>query len=58
MLNDVWAARTAGFAAALYAGDGRSLRLRGEDPRCRDLRPDLVVESLDDVVAVMDIEER
>ncbi len=45
MLNDVWAAKTAGFAAALYAGDGRSLRLRGEDPRCASLVPDMILEN-------------
>jgi putative hydrolase of the HAD superfamily len=46
MVNDVWAAKQAGFRAALFAGDGRSLRLRGEDPRCAGLEPDFVLKSL------------
>jgi putative hydrolase of the HAD superfamily len=46
MLNDVWAAKEAGFRTALFAGDGRSLRLRKDDNRCRDLKPDFIVKSL------------
>lgn len=51
MLNDVWAARRAGMQTALFAGDARSLRLRGDDPRCRDLKPDLVVTHLGQLAA-------
>lgn len=43
MLNDIAAAAGAGFRTALFAGDARSLRLREDDPRCRDVRPDLVL---------------
>ncbi|HUX21607.1 MAG TPA: HAD family hydrolase [Spirochaetia bacterium] len=50
MLNDVWAAREAGCRTALFAGDKRSLRLRTDDPRCKDLVPDLVVVSLLDLL--------
>jgi putative hydrolase of the HAD superfamily len=46
MLNDIYPAKTAGFQTALFAGDQRSLRLRTDDPRCRDLKPDLVVTNL------------
>jgi len=46
MLNDIYPAKIAGFKTALFAGDKRSLRLRTADPRCRDLRPDLVVTDL------------
>jgi putative hydrolase of the HAD superfamily len=46
MLNDIYAAKNAGFKTGLFAGDNRSLRLRSEDPRCRDLKPDLVVTDL------------
>ena len=35
-----------GFQTALFAGDRRSLRLRTEDRRCLDLRPDLVLTDL------------
>lgn len=46
MLNDIYPARLAGFQTALFAGDRRSLRLRADDPRCRDLTADLVVTDL------------
>jgi putative hydrolase of the HAD superfamily len=49
MLNDVWAAKEAGFTAALFAGDDRSLRLRRKDSRCADLKPDFVLQSLDEI---------
>jgi putative hydrolase of the HAD superfamily len=45
-LNDVWTAREAGCRTALFAGDRRSLRLREEEPRCRDLAPDCVLTGL------------
>ena len=46
MLNDIFPAKNSGFQTALFAGDERSLRLRADDPRCRNLRPDLVVTDL------------
>ncbi|MCF8052641.1 MAG: HAD family hydrolase [Desulfobacterales bacterium] len=46
MRNDVAAAQRAGFQTALFAGDARSLRLREDDPDCRDTKPDLVVTEL------------
>ncbi len=46
MRNDVLPAADTGFATALFAGDRRSLRLREEDPACRDRPPDLVVTDL------------
>jgi putative hydrolase of the HAD superfamily len=46
MLKDVWAARQAGLRTALFAGDGRSLQLRADDPRVAGLRPDLVLTDL------------
>jgi putative hydrolase of the HAD superfamily len=46
MLNDIWAAQEAGLRTALFAGDGRSLRLRGNDPRCAAVKPDFVLKSL------------
>ncbi|HMP73381.1 MAG TPA: HAD family hydrolase [Kiritimatiellia bacterium] len=47
MLNDVWTAHTAGCQTVLFAGDQRSLRLRENDPRCRDLQPHAVITRLD-----------
>jgi len=46
MLNDMYPANAIGFQTALFAGDRRSLRLRAEDPRCENLRPDLVLTDL------------
>jgi putative hydrolase of the HAD superfamily len=46
MLNDIYPARNAGFATALFAGDKRSLRLRQHDPRCADVSADLVITDL------------
>lgn len=46
MLNDVWPAAKVGFRTALFAGDGRSLRRRENDPRLEGSRPDLVLTSL------------
>jgi len=46
MLNDIFAAKTVGFKTALFAGDARSLRLRKDDPRCRDLSPDIIITDL------------
>lgn len=51
MLNDVWAAARAGFQTALFAGDARSLRLREDDPRCRDRTPELIVTDLAQLMA-------
>ncbi|MEW6673328.1 MAG: HAD family hydrolase [Thermodesulfobacteriota bacterium] len=46
MLNDILPARNIGFKTALFAGDKRSLRLREDDPRCRNLSPDIVLTDL------------
>ncbi len=46
MLNDIYPARSMGFQTALFAGDARSLRLRADDPRCRNLSADLTVTDL------------
>lgn len=46
MLNDIFPAKQMEFQTALFAGDARSLRLRKDDPRCRDLRADLILTDL------------
>ncbi|MGC9452067.1 MAG: HAD family hydrolase [Oceanipulchritudo sp.] len=53
MRNDIRPARETGFATALFAGDARSLRWRREDPRCRDLQPDLVLTNLRQIEQVL-----
>ena len=46
MLNDIYPAKQAGFKTGLFAGDARSLRLRENDPKCKDLSADLVITDL------------
>lgn len=46
MLNDIFPAKQAGFKTGLFAGDARSLRLRENDPVCKDLSVDLVITDL------------
>lgn len=53
MRNDIWPARTAGFRAALFAGDQRSLRLREEDPRARTEAPRLVLGDLRQILDLL-----
>ena len=53
MLNDILPAKTAGFQTVLFAGDRRSLRLRSDDPRCRHLKPDLVVTDLAQLIQLV-----
>jgi putative hydrolase of the HAD superfamily len=54
MRNDVLPAQSVGFKTGLFAGDRRSLRRREDDNRCRDLRPDLVVTDLRQLIAGID----
>jgi putative hydrolase of the HAD superfamily len=49
MLNDIYPAAAAGFRTLLFAGDGRSLRLREDNPLIRDLRPSGVIRRLADL---------
>jgi len=51
MLNDIRPAGAVGFKTALFAGDGRSLRLREYDDRCRGLLPDIIVTDLRQLIA-------
>ena len=46
MLNDIYCAGRAGCKTVLFAGDRRSLRLRENDERCMDVKPDAVITSL------------
>lgn len=46
MLNDIYPAKMAGFKTGLFAGDARSLRLRENDPECKDLSADIVITDL------------
>ncbi len=47
MRNDVLAASSAGLQTALFAGDRRSLRLREDDPCCRNVQPSCIITELE-----------
>ncbi len=55
MLNDILPARAIGFQTALFAGDKRSLRLRRDNPCCRDIIPDMVITDLSQLPAMAGI---
>jgi len=46
MLKDVYPAHEMGMKTALFAGDKRSLKWRPDDSRTRNLKPDLVITEL------------
>ncbi len=50
MLNDIYPAKKAGFKTGLFAGDTRSLRLRKNDPKCKDLSADIVITDLVQII--------
>ncbi len=50
MLNDIYPAKKVGFQTALFAGDARSLRLREDDHRCRNLSPDIIITDLEQLL--------
>ena len=50
MLKDIYPAAACGFQSALFAGDQRSLRLRRDDRRCRNLKPDLIITGLEQLL--------
>lgn len=54
MLKDIWAASQVGIKTVLFAGDERSLRMRETDPRCKDLQPDRIITSLDQLPDLLD----
>jgi putative hydrolase of the HAD superfamily len=46
MLKDIYPANKTGFKTALFAGDSRSLRLREDDPKCKNLSADIILTDL------------
>lgn len=50
MRNDIRPAARSGFKTALFAGDRRSLRLREDDPETHEVKPDLVLTELTQVL--------
>lgn len=46
MLKDIYPAKKAGFQTDLFAGDKRSLRLRENNPLCKNISADIIVTNL------------
>jgi putative hydrolase of the HAD superfamily len=55
MYNDIWPAHRIGFKTVLFAGDERSLRLRKDKPEVKDLKPDVVITDLRQLLALFNI---
>lgn len=58
MLNDIYGAADSGFKTALFAGDGRSLRLREGNRLCAGLLPDVVLKELRFLPSLLGLEDR
>lgn len=50
MLKDVYPASELGMKTALFAGDARSLKWRKDNPRTRDLKPDIIITELKQIL--------
>lgn len=46
MLKDIWTASQVGFKTALFAADKRSLRMRANDNRVKQVHPDYIITDL------------
>lgn len=55
MRNDIWPASKVGFRTALFAGDGRSLRLREGDEEVAGVEPTVVITDLAQLLTVLGI---
>lgn len=55
MLNDILPASNLGLKTALFAGDQRSLRMRENDDRVREVQPDLVLTELPQLLPVLGV---
>ena len=53
MLKDVFASNNVGFKTALFAGDKRSLRLRADDERTKDLKPNHIITDLKQILEIV-----
>ena len=50
MLSDIYGAHNAGFQTILFAGDRRSLRLRENDDRVKNLSPQRIIRRLSELI--------
>jgi putative hydrolase of the HAD superfamily len=58
MRNDIYPAHQIGFQTILFAGDARSLRMRKDDPLCKDITPDLRITHLNQLTRHLNIFKR
>jgi putative hydrolase of the HAD superfamily len=58
LLNDIYPAASAGFKTLLFAGDGRSLRLREDNPLVRDTKARGVIRRLTDLPGFLGLRKR
>ncbi len=56
MLNDIVPANQVGFKTVLFAGDKRSLRLRKEDKRVKNIVPDRVIINLKQILNILGVQ--
>ena len=54
MFKDIYPASKAGFATVLFAGDGRSLRLREDKPELKGIEPDYTVNDLESILEIIE----
>lgn len=55
MLKDIYASNRIGFKTALFAGDQRSLRLRADDDRTKELHPDYILTELNQLEEILNL---
>ncbi len=53
MLNDIYGAQQVGFKTVLFAGDKRSLRLRKDNDKTKNLQPDFIIENLTQILTCL-----
>jgi len=53
MLKDIYASSQVGFKTVLFAGDKRSLRMRKDDIRTKSLKPDYIIDHLEQITKIV-----
>lgn len=53
MLKDIYTSNKVGFKTILFAGDKRSLRMRENDDRVKNLEPDYIVTDLSQILEII-----
>ena len=53
MLNDIYAAQQHNLRTALFVGDRGQAKLRPDEPRCRNIEPDIIIADLDQLPTLL-----